>query len=409
MPIRIVPPAGPGRMLAQAQLTNSIGDGAYYVSSALYFTLFIGLTPTQVGLGLTLGWAIGSVVGVPLGHLADRRGPRGIAVLLAVATGLSVASFLVVRSFVPFVIAACLYASCQCGLGAARQALLAGLVDKEKRTEVRAYLQSTVNAGLAVGAALGGLALAANTRPAFLVVFAIDAVSFLLSALALLRLPSVAATPRGPAGEPVFAVLRDKPYALVTFLNTIMLFYMPLLSLVIPLWLVERTAAPPWLVSALLVLNTVSVVLFQVRVASRVTGLASAARYVRYAGIAMLAACAVFAFSSVGSSAWLAGFVLLAGAVLQVIGEMMLGAGSWEIGFDLAPAGKQGQYQGFFGTGTAVARMAGPLALTALIISWGTPGWFVLGALFLGAGIAMGPAVRWAERTRTQPVDAVVA
>ncbi|WP_279579723.1 MFS transporter [Fodinicola feengrottensis] len=146
MAIRIVPPAGPARMLAQAQLTNAIGDGAYYVTSALYFTLFIGLTPTQVGLGLTLGWAIGSVVGVPLGYLADRRGPRGIAVLLAVATGLSVASFLLVRSFVPFLIAACLYASCQCGLGAARQALLAGLVDKEKRTEVRAYLQSTVNA-----------------------------------------------------------------------------------------------------------------------------------------------------------------------------------------------------------------------------------------------------------------------
>ncbi len=254
--------------------------------------------------------------------------------------------------------------------------------------------------GLAVGAALGGLALTLNTRTAFLVVFAIDAVSFLLSALALRRLPAVAASPRGPSGEPALAVLRDKPYTLVTFLNTIMLFYMPLLSLVIPLWLVQRTAAPHWMVSALLVLNTLSVVIFQVRVASRVTGLTSAARSVRLAGIAMLAACAVFALSSLGSSAWLAGLVLLAGAVLQVIGEMMLGAGSWEIGFDLAPAGKQGQYQGFFGTSTAIARMAGPLALTTLIITWGTPGWIVLGVLFLLAGTAMGPAVRWAERTR---------
>ncbi|WP_163510682.1 MFS transporter [Fodinicola acaciae] len=403
----IIPPAGPPRQLAQAQLTNSIGDGAYYVSSALYFTLFIGLSPTEVGLGLTLGWAVGSVLGVPLGHLADRRGPRGVAVLLAVATGVAVASFLVVRSFLPFMLAACLYSICQCGLGAARQALLAGLVDRGKRTEVRAYLQSTVNAGLAVGAAIGGLALAIDTRPAFLAVFAVDAASFLLSALMLLRLPTVPPTPAAPAGEPALAVLRDKPYALITLLNTVMLFYMPLLSLVIPLWLVQRTAAPHWMVSALLVLNTLSVVLFQVRVAKRVTSLDSAARLVRLAGVAMLAACAVFAFSGAGSSAWLAGIVLLAGAILQVVGEMMLGAGSWEISFDLAPAGKQGQYQGFFGTGTAIARMAGPLVLTTLIIGWGTPGWIVLGLLFLGAGAGMVPAVRWARRRAANSVEAV--
>ena len=48
---------------------------------------------------------------------------------------------------------------------------------------------------------------------------------------------------------------------MVTLLN------MPLLSLVIPLWIVQRTEAPTWTVSALLVLNTLSVVLFQVRVA----------------------------------------------------------------------------------------------------------------------------------------------
>jgi hypothetical protein len=37
------------------------GDGAYYVCSALYFTRIVGLSATQVGFGLTLGWAIGSL------------------------------------------------------------------------------------------------------------------------------------------------------------------------------------------------------------------------------------------------------------------------------------------------------------------------------------------------------------
>ncbi|MER6926278.1 MFS transporter, partial [Streptomyces spiralis] len=77
MKVSLVPPPGPQRVLSLAQLTNSVGDGAYYVTSALYFTHVVGLAPARVGLGLTVAWAVGSLVGVPLGRVADRRGPRG--------------------------------------------------------------------------------------------------------------------------------------------------------------------------------------------------------------------------------------------------------------------------------------------------------------------------------------------
>ncbi|MBL1087652.1 hypothetical protein JK359_37950 [Streptomyces actinomycinicus] len=215
----------------------------------------------------------------------------------------------------------------------------------------------------------------------------------------LSRLPVVAPAKPAP-GEARLAVLRDRPYAVVTVINAIMLFYMPLISLGIPLWIAQRTQAPTWTVSALLVLNTLSAVVFQGRVARRVRGLGSASRVVRPAGLVMFAACAVFALSTIASSAWTAGLILLAAAALLVLGEMMLASGAWEISFGLAPADKQGQYQGFFGTGQAVARMLGPLALTTLLLGWGVPGWLLLGVLFAATGIAMGPAVRWAERTR---------
>ncbi|MFK4225915.1 MFS transporter [Streptomyces sp. NPDC019890] len=401
MPLRIVPPNGSPRTLAVAQLVNSLGDGAYYVCSALYFARIVGLSPAQMGLGLTVAWAIGSVAGVPLGHLADRRGPRSTAVLLALATAASVAAFLFVRSFPAFVLAACCYATAQCGLSAARQALLAGLVAKEERTETLAHLQSTLNAGLAVGAALGGVALHFGMREAYLSIFAIDATAFTLCALMLLRLPSVAPAAPAATDGPKLAVLRDRPYALVSLLNMIMLLRMPLISLAIPLWIVERTSAPGWTVSALLVLNTGAVMLFQVRTAVAVTDLPSATRTVRRGGAVMLASCAVFALTAVtGTPASIAVAVLMAGAILQVAGEMMQSAGAWQISFDLAPTGRQGQYQGFFGTGVPVARMLGPLLLTALVVGWGVPGWLLLGTLFLGAGLATGPVVRWAEKAR---------
>ncbi|QES46844.1 MFS transporter [Streptomyces venezuelae] len=413
MTIRILPPPGAPRRLAAAQLSNSVGDGAYYVCSALYFTRVVGLPPAQIGLGLTVAWAVGSVAGVPLGALADRRGPRGTSVLLALATAAAVASFLAIRSFWPFLLAACGYAIAQCGLAAARQALLAGLVPPAGRTGVLAHLQAMLNAGLALGAAAGGLALGVDSAAAYRAVFVLDALGFLLCAALLARLPAVAPAPVRPAAEPRrAAVLRDRPYAVVTLLNAVLLLRMPLLSLALPLWIVERTQAPGWLVSALFVLNTGAVMLFQVRMARPVTDLASARSAVRGSGRIMLACCAVFALSALPGSATAAGGLLVLGAALLVAGEMRQSAGSWQIGFGLAPADRMGEYQGFFGVGVPVARTLGPLVLTSLLLLWGIPGWLLLGAVFLAASYAMGPAVRWAaaaaEGRAGQPVRPVV-
>lgn len=399
---QMLPPAGAPRDLAMAQLANSVGDGAFVVTSALFFTRVVGLSTAEVGLGLTVAWLLGFLAGVPLGNLADRRGARGVGVVLALTTATAVGSFLVVRGFAAFLIAAIVYACSQTGLTAARQALLAGLVQPAERTRIRAFLQSTVNAGLAVGALLGGIALRFDTTAAYLTVFAIDALSFLIAAALIRRVPPIAVRVRSK-GEPRLAVLHDRPYAVLALMNAIMLLFMPLISLVGPLWIVSRTNAPSWAVASLMIVNTLGVTFFQVHIAKRVKDLRTATRSVRYAGIAMLAACAVFATTAADLSPAIAALVLVVAAALLTVGEMKLASGAWEISFGLAPADKQGQYQGFFGTGPAVARMLGPALLTTVILGWGPIGWIVVGVLFLGTSCATGPAVRWAARTR--PVD----
>ncbi|MFF1819955.1 MFS transporter [Kribbella sp. NPDC058245] len=407
---KFLPPAGAPRDLAMAQLANAVGDGAFVVTSALFFTRVVGLSEAQVGLGLTIAWLVGFLTGVPLGNLADRKGPRMVAILLALSTAVSVSAFLFVRSFPLFLVAAIAYACSQTGLTAARQALLAGLIAPAERTKIRAFLQATVNGGLAVGALLGGIALRFDTEAAYLTVFAVDALSFLIAAALIRRVPSIAATVR-VQGEPRLAVLRDRPYAVLALLNSIMLLFMPLISLIGPLWIVTRTDAPSWAVASLMIVNTLGVMVFQVRVARKVRDLRTATKSIRYAGIAMLAACGVFAFTAMKLHPAVAAGVLVVAAALLTLGEMKLASGAWEISFGLAPADKQGQYQGFFGTGPAIARMLGPALLTTVVLGWGPIGWIIVGALFLGTSVLTGPAVKWAARTRAVSVDgsAVVA
>lgn len=395
--MRTITEPGTPRVLAAAELAASLGNGAFYACSALFFTRIVGLSATEVAVALTVGWASGMLAGVPLGCLADRWGPRRVAVTLAALTGAALTAFLVVRSFPLFVFAAVAYCSCQGGLAAARQALLARLVDAAERTRMRARLQAVANAGLAVGAGVGAVALSLDAAVAYLAVFAMDAAGFAVAALLLRRLPDGAAPPPDGTGGRRLAVLRDRRYVLITLLSAVMCLNMPLLSLGLPLWIVQHTDAPPATAAVLLVVNTVGVVLFQVRIARQVTGPASAARVSARAGWLLLAACAVYALSGAELSASAAAVLLLAGAAIQVAGEMAAGVAGWELGFALAPDHRQGQYQGFFSMAPQVARTAGPVLMTTLLLGFGGVGFLALGGAFLVAGLAVGPVVRSVE------------
>jgi hypothetical protein len=83
-------------------------------------------------------------------------------------------------------------------------------------------------------------------------------------------------------------------------------------------------------------------------------------------------------------------------------------AGGFALSYNLAPEGRHGQYQGAFGMGFQLSRMAAPVLVTSLALVWGTVGWGILAAMFVLTGLAVPATVRWAERSRpAQPVPAV--
>jgi hypothetical protein len=122
------------------------------------------------------------------------------------------------------------------------------------------------NIGFTIGGALAALGLSIGTRAAFTVMFLGNAGTFLFAAVVLpyVRLARPAQTRLREKRMRLTAV-RDGHYMRVAALNSVLTLHISLLSIAVPLWVVQHTRAPDGLVGVLLIVNTALAVLFQVR------------------------------------------------------------------------------------------------------------------------------------------------
>lgn len=405
LPRSLVPPPGPVRILVWSMLSRSIAFGILLAVVVLFFTRSVGLTAAQLGLGLTVAAVLRILVSVPAGRLTDRLGARASAVVFVVLQGVLVAGYPLASGFAGFVVAASLVGMAESASEAARGALIAGVIPAEERVRARAYLKSVNNIGISVGSVLGGVALGIDTRGFYAGLLVGCGLLFVAGGLVYLALPPVRHVPR-PAGSPAWEVLRDRPYMAFGVVNALLTINTGILAVALPLWIVDRTVAPAATYSALLVLNTAVVVLFQVRASRGSEDVVGGARALRHCGALLAGCCALFALAA-GRPAWLALLLLVLGGLVHVGAELLYSAGTWALAYDLAPEHAQGQYQGMFVMTTNVGNMLTPIAVTALVLGLGWTGWLVLGAVLLGAGTAAPAVGRWALRTRPSVPHAV--
>ncbi|MBB5776009.1 MFS transporter [Nonomuraea jabiensis] len=392
----LVPEAGPQRVLAASNFVYTLGSGLYLTAGVLYFTEGVHLPASQVGLGLGIAGIASLALGIAVGHLADRHGARGVYTITLVVQALATAAFVLADSFWPFLLAVCAATGAKAAGLAARSPLIRHY-GGDRPQEFRAYLRAVTNVGVSFGALLAGWAVQADTFMAYRLLVAGNALAFAASAAILICLPPVAP---GPAVHgPRWIALRDRPYLLLTALDGIMAVQFKVLTVAIPLWLVGFTAAPRWLVSGTMLISTVMVVALQVRASRGVDSPAAGGGAYRRAGGAFLVSCSLIPLSA-GLPAWGAATFLVIAVVIHTIGELWHSAAGFEVSFALAPEHATGQYLGVFGLGAGLAEGLGPALLIALCVTWGRPGWYVVGGLFALTGLAAPFAVRWAQRER---------
>ncbi|HET9143351.1 MFS transporter [Actinophytocola sp.] len=392
-------------LLLLVGLIDSIGTGLFLAGSAIFFTRSAGLSPTEVGVGLTLGGLCALLLLTPLGMLADRIGPRAAGVLMHLWRAVAFAGFAFVHDFGTFLLVSCLVAPPTRAIEPIGQMFVDRHVGAGLRMRVMSALRLAYNLGFTLGALLTTVILAVDTREAFLAIVLGDAVTFLFAGLLLLKVPlleQTASARHTVTGWP--KSLRQGRYLIVAGLNGILMMHIPLLSIGVPLWATLYTDAPRLIVGPLIVVNTVMVLSLQMRFSRGTDTVDSGVRLMRWAAACLAAFSVIVAFAGHLNAFW-ASAVLLAGVVVITFGEIMQVTGGWLLSYELAPQQRQGEYLAVFSLGVAAMYLVGPTLITVGIIERGVTGWLVLAVVFAAVGLTIGPAVTAARRQ----IDAVPA
>ncbi|MEJ3658323.1 hypothetical protein WEH80_35710 [Actinomycetes bacterium KLBMP 9759] len=95
--------SGALRLLVVATGISSMGNGLWLTSGVLFLVTSAGLSPIEVGVGLTVAGVVGVLAGVPIGAWADVAEPRRVAIAMLGLEAVATTGYAVVGSVQAFV------------------------------------------------------------------------------------------------------------------------------------------------------------------------------------------------------------------------------------------------------------------------------------------------------------------
>lgn len=395
---RFIPRQRVGKQLAGIAFIDAIGTGMYYTGSALYFTSVVGLTPSQVGAGLSIGAIAGLLGAVPIGMIADRFRVGQVYIWLLVLRGLSFAAYCLVGSFPMFALVSVFAGITEASVAPVWQAVVGATVPGEERVDTLAKARALRNAGFGLGALVATIAIGQGSAGAYLTLVAGNAASFFVIAILLAIIGIASVTTRDDAvRRPSLRFVPDGRYLRTAGLSGILAVHSTLLVVALPIWFVRHTIAPAVMVGVMMTVNTILAALLQARFARPCKDVHGASRGAIWTGLA-LAGCALACLGAHLTQIVPVAIVLALVAVTALtFGEMWQSAIAWTLSYDLADPDRRAAYLSTFQLGVSLQAIAAPWLITAFVLPTAA-GWLVFGAIIAVAGLLVGPALR--ERPR---------
>lgn len=395
------------RNLASAAVIDSLGSGMLLAFIVVYFAQTTTLSLPTIGSAITIARFIAIPTAVLVGPMADRFGPRRVALTGNLVSALGYTGFLVADSSWKIVVVTLLTQVGAVTYWTSSNGLVALAAQGTQRTRWFAMLHMLRNVGLGVGGAVGALLVGFDGSTGLRILVTANVLSYLVAALLLgwwkpdERKPDRPADdqPERPAGD-YRTVLRDRRYMLLVAINVSFVFAALVLSLLLGLYIIKGLGEGAWLAGALLVLNSVQVALTQT-VVSRAMERFRATRVIAAACLINAAAFGLFAVLLAAPS-WAVITGLFAATALYTIAETTATPLYENLSVTLAPDHVRGRYLAVYQLSWTFGQTTAPALLTFLFAAQPWWPWLFLAVL----SIAAAPAVLVLERMmHVRPAD----
>ncbi len=363
-------------IISAATLVNRSGT-MVLIFLVLYLTGSLGFAPEVAALGVTI-YGIGAIVAGPItGALCDRFGSRAVMQWSLISSGIALALVPLARG-VTAVFAALFVWSLLAE--AFRPACMAAITEVAGPGQSRAgiaLVRLAINVGMSIGPAVGGLLATVSFTALFL---ADAATSVAAGILLLLWRPHAVATVGEDASSTPYVsrwqALADRRliWFLAAFTPVLMVFFQH--EAATALYLVRDLGYSESFYGLLFTINTGIIILLEVPLNL------SMSHWQHRAALALGAALVALGFGALAGAASLP--AIIGTVVIWTFGEMILLPGSGAYVADIAPAGRRGQYMGFYTMTFGVAFAVGPWLGTLVLERAGARALW-LGCLAAGA------------------------
>ncbi|WP_404954601.1 MFS transporter [Streptomyces sp. 147326] len=390
------PKVGRHRRLVIAIGIDTLGTGTWLPVSLLYFLRVTPLDLVQVGLAISIASAVGLPATVLVGQAVDRYGSKRVMQAGNLLQLVGFAAHPFANSFFAVTLVIGLTALGRSAFWGTYGPLITTACPPNERERWFGLLGAIRNAGFAVGGLLGGVVTTMDSPLAYQAAVLVNALTFLAAFVIMAGIevaegqPSEDDTDLGTGGWRT--VLLDRGYRWLIGSGFCYAMSTMVLSVAVPVYVVEVLDLPGWISGAAFVINTVMVSLGQGIAINSMTG-SVRSRIIVFA--AALSAFSYLALWGAGLMApWAAAAAILAAVVVYTLGEMTADPVLEALSVGAPPSGLRGRYVAVYQLSWAIAYTIAP-GLYAWLLSRGSLAtWGTLAAIALTGAVFCLPMQR---------------
>jgi MFS family permease len=359
----------------------ALGSGLTFSFLVIYLGQVRGLGTTAAGLIIAYIAILGLGCTLLSGTLVDRFGPRPVLIAGLAVEAVGIAGLTLVDSVPSAIAVATVLSLGNAGFWAPQSALYARVTPVHRRQDVFGLQFMVLNLGLGIGGLLAALIIDTSRPDSFVLLYLIDACTYLAYIAILVPMRGVGVGPSGssltmvepapdePDGYRI--VLRDRAMMWLAAAALVMLtFGYGSLEVGLPTYATIEVGLPASSVAFAYAVNTAVIVIVQIGMLKLMRGRSRTRLGVIAAVLWSLSWLLVG--SSIGFSPLWATIVICAGIGLFGLGESIWAPIAPAIVNDLAPERVRGRYNAVIGWTWSVSGALGP-AFAALMLGAGLP------------------------------------